>query len=112
MWELVFRTRAKSRDDETDRSRLDALQNALSSISAQIKSEHTGLSARYSHFIDTAAFTEVALENGSGQSTVKRLSELSGSITACSGRLGALEAQQTFLAAIADQLLAFPRSAP
>jgi hypothetical protein len=110
MWGLVFRTRAQSRDDETDRSRLNALQNAVSEAVAQIKSEHQGLSARYARFIDTAAFSELALENGSSASTSKRLGELSDSIVAHSRRLGDLEAQEVFLASIAEQLSAFPRS--
>jgi hypothetical protein len=112
MWGLVFKTRAPSRDDETDKSRLNALQNAISNMTAQIKSEHQGLSARYARFIDTAAFAEVALENGSGPSTEKRLGELSDSIVAYSRRLGDLEAQEMFLMEVADQLSAFPRSAP
>jgi small-conductance mechanosensitive channel len=111
MWGLVFRTRAPSRDDETDKSRLNALQNAVSDMAAQIQSERQGLSARYARFTDTAAFAEVALENGSGPSTAKRLGELSDSIAACSRRLGDLEAQELFLMAITDQLSAFPRSA-
>jgi hypothetical protein len=110
MWGLVFRTRAPSRDDETDKSRLKALQNAVSGMAAQIKSEREGLSARYARFADTAAFTEVALENGSGPSTAKRLGELSDSIAAYSRRIGDLEAQEVFLMTVADQLSAFPRS--
>ena len=112
MWELVFRTRAPSRDDETDKSRLNALQNAVSGMAAQINSEREGLSARYARLTDSAAFAEVALENGSGPSAAKRLGEVSDSITAYSHRLGNLEAQEVFLRAIADQLSAFPRSAP
>lgn len=109
---LFFRTRAPSRDDETDKTRLIALQNAVSGLAAQIKSERLGLSARHARFTDTAAFTEVALENGSGPSTAKRLGELSDSIVSYSRRLGILEAQEAFLAAIAHQLSAFPRSEP
>jgi hypothetical protein len=112
MWGLAFKTRAPSRDDETDKSRLDALQNTVLGMAAQIKSEREGLSARYARFADTAAFTEVALDNGSGPSTAKRLGELSDSIAAYSRRIGDLEAQEVFLLAIADQLPAFPRSAP
>lgn len=112
MWGLVFRTRAPSRDDETDKSRLSALQNAVSVAAAQIKSEREGLSARYARFADTAAFAEVALENGSGPTTAKRLGELSDSISAHSRRIGDLEAQEVFLMTVADQLSAFPRSAP
>ena len=109
---LIFRTRAPSRDDESDNSRLNALQSAVSTVAAQIKSEHQGLSARYAKFTDTAAFAELALENGSGLPMAKRLGELSDSISAYSRRLSDLEAQEAFLMAIADQLSAFPRSAP
>lgn len=109
---LVFRTRAPSRDDETDISRLNALQSTVSAMATQIKSERHGLTLRHARFTDTAAFTEVALENGSGPSTAKRLGELSDSISAYSRRLSVLEAQEAFLAAIADQLSAFPRSVP
>jgi hypothetical protein len=96
---LGFRTREPKRDDETDRRRSSRLCAAIRKIELEVRSELTGLEARFRTASVRASFLLEAIENGQIGSDA-RLEELTHTIIACDARARELSRQADFLAAL------------
>jgi hypothetical protein len=98
-----FRTRSASRDEETDRQRIERLTTMLSSVHDDIKREREGLSRRYEESRRDAGFALEALnERPSNSKLAQRLDQHSEAILKYEKRLQILETQTVLLKRLHD----------
>lgn len=106
----LFRVRSPERDAETDRGRFQKLAKALEETVSQIETERRGLARRHEEATEEAGFAQAVYEDGrAGESTSRRIDDLTQDIVRCHARLAELERQAAFLRRITTEVETFAR---